>query len=54
MNLDCRDYDEDFVLANKCIRALEKIQDQNAIEKMELSASADNILIRQYAQKYLN
>ena len=54
LNLDYRDYDEDFVLANKCIRALEKIQDQNAIEKMELLASADNELIRQYAQKHLN
>lgn len=54
MNLDYRDYDEDFILANKCIRALEKIQDQNAIEKMESSASADNELIRQYAQKHLN
>lgn len=54
MNLDYRDYDEDFVLANKCIRALEKIQDQNAIEKMELLAAADNELIRQYAQKHLN
>ncbi len=54
LNLDYRDYDEDFVLANKCIRALEKIQDQNAIEKMELLANADNKLIRQYAQKHLN
>ena len=54
LNLDYRDYDEDFVLANKCIRALEKIQDQNAIEKMELLASADNELIRQYAKKHLN
>ena len=54
LNLDYRDYDEDFILANKCIRALEKIQDQNAIEKMELLASADNELIRQYAQKHLN
>lgn len=54
MNLDYRDYDEDFVLANKCIRAMEKIQDQNAIEKMESSASADNELIRQYAKKHLN
>lgn len=54
LNLDYRDYDEDFVLASKCIRALEKIQDQNAIEKMELLASADNELIRQYAQKHLN
>lgn len=53
-NLDYRDYDEDFVLANKCIRALEKIQDQNAIEKMELLAGADNELIRQYAQKHLS
>ncbi|XCW72128.1 hypothetical protein ABZS17G119_00236 [Kosakonia cowanii] len=33
---------------------LEKIQDQNAIEKMELLASAYNELIRQYAQKHLN
>ena len=54
LNLDYRDYDEDFILANKCIRVLEKIQDQNAIEKMELLASADNELIRQYAQKHLN
>lgn len=54
LNLDYRDYDEDFILANKCMRALEKIQDQNAIEKMELLASADNELIRQYAQKHLN
>lgn len=54
LDLDYRDYDEDFILANKCIRALEKIQDQNAIEKMELLASADNELIRQYAQKHLN
>jgi len=54
LDLDYRDYDEDFILANKCIRALEKIQDQNAIEKMESSASADNELIRQYAQKHLN
>lgn len=54
LNLDYRDYDEDFVLANKCIRALEKIKDQNAIEKMELLANADNELIRQYAQKHLN
>ncbi|AST71219.1 hypothetical protein BFG07_22755 [Kosakonia cowanii] len=54
LNLDYRDYDEDFVLANKCIRVLEKIQDQNAIEKMELLAAADNELIRQYAQKHLS
>jgi len=54
LNLDYRDYDDDFILANKCIRVLEKIQDQNAIEKMELLASADNELIRQYAQKHLN
>ncbi|WP_312199587.1 hypothetical protein [Kosakonia cowanii] len=54
LNLDYRDYDEDFILANKCMRALEKIQDQNAVEKMELLASADNELIRQYAQKHLN
>lgn len=54
LDLDYRDYDEDFVLANKCIRVLEKIQDQNAIEKMELLAAADNELIRQYAQKHLN
>ncbi|WP_312277660.1 hypothetical protein [Kosakonia cowanii] len=54
LNLDYRDYDEDFMLANKCIRVLEKIQDQNAIEKMELLASADNELIRQYAKKHLN
>ena len=54
LDLDYRDYDEDFILANKCIRVLEKIQDQNAIEKMELLASADNELIRQYAQKHLN
>ncbi|WP_312118527.1 hypothetical protein [Kosakonia cowanii] len=54
LNLEYRDYDDDFVLANKCIRVLEKIQDQNAIEKMELLASADNELIRQYAQKHLN
>lgn len=54
MNLDYSDYDEDFILANKCIRVLEKIQDQNAIEKMELLASAYNELIRQYAQKHLN
>lgn len=54
LNLDYRDYDEDFVLANKCIRTLEKIQDQNAIEKMELLAAADNELIRQYAKKHLN
>lgn len=54
LNLDYRDYDEDFILANKCIRALEKIQDQNAIEKMELLAAADNELIRQYAKKHLN
>jgi hypothetical protein len=54
LNLDYRDYDEDFILANKCIRVLEKIQDQNAIEKMELLASADNELIRQYAQKHLS
>ncbi|WP_313275337.1 hypothetical protein [Kosakonia cowanii] len=53
-NLDYRGYDEDFVLTNKCIRALEKIEDQNAIEKMELLAGADNELIRQYAQKHLN
>lgn len=54
LNLDYRDYDDDFILANKCIRVLEKIQGQNAIEKMELLAGADNELIRQYAQKYLN
>ena len=54
LNLDYRDYDEDFILANKCIRVLEKIQDQNAIEKMELLAEVDNALIRQYAQKHLN
>ncbi len=54
LNLDHRDYDEDFILANKCIRVLEKIQDQNAIEKMELLAEVDNALIRQYAQKHLN
>lgn len=54
LNFDYRDYDDDFILANKCIRVLEKIQDQNAIEKMELLASADNELIRQYAQKHLN
>ena len=54
LNLDYRDYDDDFILANKCIRVLEKIQDQNVIEKMELLASADNELIRQYAQKHLN
>ena len=54
LNLDYRDYDDDFILANKCIRTLERIQDQNAIEKMKLLASADNELIRQYAQKYLN
>ncbi|MDH2914146.1 hypothetical protein N7V53_16630 [Kosakonia sp. HypNH10] len=54
LNLDYRDYDEDLILANKCIRVLEKIQDQNAIEKMELLASADDELIRQYAQKHLN
>jgi len=54
LDLDYRDYDEDFILANKCIRALEKIQGQNAIEKMELSAEVDNALIRQYAQKHLN
>lgn len=54
LNLDYRDYDEDFILANKCIRVLEKIQDQNAIEKRELLASADNELIRQYAKKHLN
>ncbi|MDH2913851.1 hypothetical protein N7V53_15110 [Kosakonia sp. HypNH10] len=53
-NLDYRDYDEDFVLANKCIMALEKIQNQNAIEKIELLANADNELIRQYVQKHLN
>lgn len=54
LNLDYREYDEDFILANKCIRVLEKIQDQNAIEKMELLAEVDNALIRQYAQKHLN
>ncbi len=54
LNLDYRDYDDDFILANKCIRVLEKIQGQNAIEKMELLAGADNELIRQYAQKHLN
>lgn len=54
LNLDYWDYDEDFILANKCIRVLEKIQDQNAIEKMELLAASDNELIRQYAQKHLN
>ena len=54
LNLDYRDYDEDFVLANKCIRVLEKIQDQNAIEKMELLADVNNELIRQYAKKHLN
>ena len=54
LNLDYRDYDEDFILANKCIRVLEKIQDQNAIEKMELLSEVDNALIRQYAQKHLN
>ncbi|WP_333871027.1 hypothetical protein [Kosakonia cowanii] len=54
LNLDYRDYDDDFILANKCIWVLEKIQDQNVIEEMELLASADNELIRQYAQKHLN
>ncbi|MGR4051835.1 hypothetical protein [Kosakonia cowanii] len=54
LNLEYRDYDEDFILANKCIRALEKIGGQKAIEKMQLLADADNALIRQYAKKHLN
>ncbi|SEK85653.1 hypothetical protein SAMN04487787_104169 [Kosakonia sacchari] len=53
LNLSYRDYDEDFVLADKCIRALAKINNKDAIEKLKLLSAANNDAISNSAKKQL-
>ncbi|WP_090135140.1 hypothetical protein [Kosakonia oryziphila] len=53
LKLSYRDYDEDFVLADKCIRVLAKINNKDAIEKLKLLSAANNDAIGNSAKKQL-
>ncbi|AVJ18252.1 hypothetical protein CLM71_14455 [Serratia sp. MYb239] len=53
LNLDYLDYDEDHVLADKCIRALAKINTKESIEKIKKLTHSDNASIRKSATKHL-
>lgn len=53
LKLSYRDYDEDFVLADKCIRTLAKINNKDAIEKLKLLSAANNDAISNSAKKQL-
>ncbi|HBR6880443.1 TPA: hypothetical protein L9195_004931 [Klebsiella aerogenes] len=54
LELNYRDYDEDYVLADKCIRALAKINNKNSIEKLEKLAMVENEKIKKSAMKQLS
>ncbi|WP_260676899.1 hypothetical protein [Klebsiella aerogenes] len=54
LELNYRDYDEDYVLADKCIRALAKIKNKNSIEKLERLAMVENEKIKKSAMKQLS
>lgn len=54
MNLEYLEYDEDFALAEKCIRAMGKIGTSDAIKYLKLLNSSDNEKIRRIAEKVLS
>ncbi len=47
------DYDDTYQFARKCIKALSRIDNNEAIEKLKVLAENDNIEIREYAIKEL-
>ncbi|AXW98437.2 hypothetical protein QMT04_19000 [Cronobacter sakazakii] len=53
LHLDYRDYDEDFILADKCIRALAQINNSDAVEKLKLLYNEKNQYISNSAKKQL-
>lgn len=53
INFDYLLYDEDKILAYKCIKALSKIKTDYAIEKIKQLAYLDDLKIRQYALEAL-
>jgi len=53
LNLEYLEYDEDHVLADKCIRALAKINSAESIEKLEVLSKSKNQAISKSANKQL-
>jgi len=53
LHLDYREYDEDFILADKCIRALAQINNSDAVEKLKLLYNMKNQAISNSAKKQL-
>ncbi|MBH1932686.1 hypothetical protein [Serratia rubidaea] len=53
LQLDYLDYDEDHVLADKCIRALAKINTNESIEKIKELSHSNEISIKNSANRQL-
>ncbi len=53
LKLDYLEYDDTFQLARKCIKALSRINNEQAIDKLKLLSNSENEVISKYAEKEL-
>jgi len=53
-NFDYLDYDDDYVFADKCIRAIAKINTHESVIRLKQLSLSDNVKIRESANKHLD